>query len=131
MTAPQRTGWVGWNVFAAVMLMIGGFMSLFTGFIALVNDEWVVWGERGAVYLDLSEWAWVHLILGAILVLSGLGIMSGNVLARTVGVVIAALSMLINFLWLPAFPLWAVIVIVIDALVIWALTAHGAEMREA
>jgi hypothetical protein len=56
---------------------------------------------------------------------------SGNILARTVAVVVAGVSMLVNFLFIPVYPLWALTVITIDALVIWAVTAHGREMREA
>ena len=63
--------------------------------------------------------------------LSGIGVFSGNVLARTVGVIAASVSLIANFFFIPAYPLWALTVITIDLLVIWALTAHGKEMREA
>jgi len=125
----ETTGWVGWGIFAATMMIIGGGLNAFYGIIAAVNDDWVVWTNRGAVYLDISEWAWVHIIVGGLVVLAGIGVLSGNVLARTVGVVLAGISMLTNFFFLPAYPLWSLVVISIDALVIWALTAHGRELR--
>lgn len=125
------TGWVGWNIFAATMMIIGGSLNALYGLVAAVNDEWVVWTNRADVYLDLSAWGWVHMIVGALVVVAGFGVLSGNVLARTVGVILAGLSMLANFFFLPAYPLWALVVITIDALVIWALTAHGGEMRAA
>jgi hypothetical protein len=62
--------------------------------------------------------------------LSGIGVFSGNILARTVAVVLASISLIANFFFIPVYPLWALTVITIDALVIWALTAHGGEMRE-
>ena len=65
------------------------------------------------------------------MLLSGIGVFSGNLLARTVGVIIAALSLIANFFFIPAYPLWALAVVTIDVLVIWALTAHGREMRQA
>jgi hypothetical protein len=111
------------------MLMIGGSLNLFYGVIAAVNDEWVVFTNRSAVYLDVSEWGWVHIILGAVVFLAGIGVFSGNILARIVGVIVASISLLVNFFFIPVYPLWALIVITIDALVIWALTAHGREMR--
>jgi hypothetical protein len=80
------------------------------------------------VYLDLTTWGWVHIVAGVLVVLAGFGVLSGNVLARTVGVILAGLSIVANFLFLPVYPLWSIIVITIDVLVIWALTAHGREL---
>ena len=127
----QTTGWTGWIAFAGVMMMIGGLLNAFYGLIAVINDEWVVWGNRTAVYLDISQWGWVHIIVGLVVTLCGFGVFSGNVLARSVGVLIASLSLIVNFFFVPAYPLWAMTVIVIDALVIWALIVHGREMRTA
>jgi hypothetical protein len=125
----QRTGWTGWIVFAGVMLLIAGSLNIFYGIIAAVNDDWVVFTNRSAVYLDVSDWGWVHIILGGIVFLAGIGVFSGNILARIVGVIVASISLMANFLFIPVYPLWALTVITIDALVIWALTAHGREMR--
>jgi hypothetical protein len=125
----ERSGWTGWITFAGVMLIIGGSLGLIFGIIAAVNDNWVVFTNRGQVSLDLSTWGWVHIIVGAIVVLAGFGVFTGNILARIVGVAVAVVSLIANFLWLPVYPVWAIIIITIDVLVIWALTAHGGEMR--
>jgi hypothetical protein len=125
----EPTGWTGWIAFAGVMMIIGGALNLFYGIVAAVNDEWVVWTNRGDVYLDVSEWGWVHIILGAIVLLAGIGVFSGNILARTIGVIVASVSLIANFFFIPVYPLWALAVITIDILVIWALTAHGGEVR--
>ncbi len=125
----ERTGWTGWITFAGVMLIIGGSLGLIFGLVAAVNDNWVVFTNRGQVSLDLSTWGWVHIIVGAIVVLAGFGVFTGNILARIVGVAVAVVSLIANFLWLPVYPVWAIIIITIDVLVIWALTAHGGEMR--
>ena len=126
-----RTGWTGWIVFAGVMMIISGGLNAFYGLVAIVNDEWVVWTNRSSLYLDISQWGWVNLIIGLVMLLAGIGVFSGNFLARTVGVIVAALSLISNFFFIPAYPLWALVVITIDVLVIWALTAHGREMRQA
>ena len=126
-----RTGWTGWIAFAGVMMIISGGLNAFYGLVGIVNDEWVVWTNRASLYLDISQWGWVHLIVGLVMLLAGIGVFSGNFLARTVGVIVAALSLIANFFFIPAYPLWALIVITIDVLVIWALTAHGKEMRQA
>jgi uncharacterized membrane protein len=127
----ERTGWTGWITFAAIMMIIAGSLNLLYGIVAAVNDEWVVFTNRADVYLDISEWGWVHIIAGGIVLLTGIGLFSGNFLARTIAVIVAGLNMLVNFFFIPVYPLWAIIVITIDILVIWAVTAHGREMREA
>jgi hypothetical protein len=124
----ETTGWVGWSVFAAVMMFLAGGLNALYGLVAVLNDDWVVWTNRADVYLDLSTWGWVHMILGVLVVLAGVGVLSGNVLGRTVGVILACLSILANFFFIPVYPLWALTIITIDALVIWALTAHGREL---
>lgn len=128
-TTTETTGWVGWIAFAGVMMIIGGTLSTIFGFVAAVNDQWVVFQQGEDVLLDLSAWGWIHIIVGIIVVLCGFGVFTGNLFARTVGVIIAALSLIAQFFWLPVYPIWAIVVITIDALVIWALTAHGGEMR--
>jgi hypothetical protein len=127
----EPTGWTGWITFAGVMMIIGGALNLFYGIIAAVNDTWVVWTNRADVYLDISQWGWVHIILGGLVLLSGIGVFSGNILARTVGVIVASVSLMVNFFFIPVYPIWSLTVITIDVLVIWALTAHGREMRKA
>jgi hypothetical protein len=125
----ETTGWVGWSVFAAVMMFLAGGLNALYGLVAVLNDDWVVWTNRADVYLDLSTWGWVHMILGVLVVLAGVGVLSGNVLGRTVGVILACLSILANFFFIPVYPFWAITIITVDALVIWALTAHGSELR--
>jgi hypothetical protein len=131
VTYDERTGWTGWIVFAGVMMIIAGSLNVFYGIVAAVNDDWVGWTNRQNAFLDVSQWGWVHIIVGLIVLLSGIGLFSGNILARTVAVIIASISLVVNFFFIPVYPLWALTVITVDALVIWALTAHGREMRKA
>ena len=125
----EVTGWVGWIAFAGTMMIIAGTLNLFYGLIAAINDEWVVFGNRGDLYLDLTAWGWLHMVLGAVVLLAGIFLFTGNILARAVGVIVASVSIIANFLWMPAYPIWALIVITLDVLIIWALTAHGHEMK--
>jgi len=123
----EPTGWTGWVVFAAIMMMIAGSLNALTGFIALVNDDWVVWTNRDAVLVDLTAWGWALLILGTIVLLSGVGVLSGNVLARTVGVIGVSINLLANFFFIPVYPFWALAVIGINILIIWGLLDHADE----
>ena len=129
MGQQETTGWVGWIAFASSMMIIGGILSMIYGLIAAVNDEWVVFGNRADVYLDLSAWGWVHMLVGLLVFLCGIGLLSGKVFARTIGVIIAGISLIANFLIIPVYPFWAITIITINALVIWALTAHGHELK--
>lgn len=129
-TYREPTGWVGWIYFAAFLMILAGIMNAIYGFIAIVNDEWVVWGNQADLYFDLSTWGWAHLIIGIAVLLAGLGLFSGNILARTIAVVLAGLAVIANFLFIPAYPVWSLTVIAINVFVIYALTAHGGELRE-
>ena len=129
MSQNEPSGWaIGWALFAAVMLITVGCFQVIAGIAAIAEDELLVKGADYVLQLDVTTWGWVHLLLGAILILSGLGVMSGNVVARTVGVFVAALSMVANFAFIPWYPVWSIAVIAIDIAVIWALTAHGRDV---
>ena len=122
---------VGWAGFAGVMLIIYGVFDVIQGIVALVNDKFFVITEDYVFKFDVTTWGWIHLIGGIILIVAGAGIFSGNVLARTVGVVMAGLGVIWNFAWLPYYPIWSIIIIAICIAVIWALTAHGRDIVEA
>ena len=129
MSQNEPSGWaIGWALFAAVMLITVGCFQVIAGIAAIAEDELLVKGADYVLQLDVTTWGWVHLLLGAILILSGLGVMTGNVVARTVGVFVAALSMVANFAFIPWYPVWSIAVIAIDIAVIWALTAHGRDV---
>ena len=125
----EPSGWaIGWALFAAVVLITVGCFQVIAGISAIAEDDLIVKAPNYVFNLDVSQWGWIHLILGAILILSGLGIMSGNVVARTVGVFVAALSAIANFAFIPYYPVWSIAIIAIDIAVIWALTAHGRDV---
>ena len=129
MSQNEPSGWaIGWALFAAVMLITVGCFQVIAGIAAIAEDELLVKGADYVLQLDVTTWGWVHLLLGAILILSGLGVMSGNVVARSVGVFVAALSMVANFAFIPWYPVWSIAVIAVDIAVIWALTAHGRDV---
>ncbi len=119
---------VGWSAFAGVMLIIIGVMDVIQGLVAIVNDEFYVIGQGWVLELDITARGWIHLILGIVLILSGVGIFSANLAARTVGVVVAGFAAIVNFAWLPYYPVWSIIAICIA--IIWALTAHGRDIAE-
>ena len=124
----RRSGWGGWIIFASVIMILAGALNAIHGLVAIFNDEWVVWTNRGDLYFDLTTWGWIHLGVGIAVVLAGFGLLTGNVLARAVAVTMAGLSIIVNFLYMPAYPVWALTIIAIDVFVIYALTAHGRDL---
>ncbi|MFJ8660561.1 hypothetical protein [Streptomyces sp. NPDC093795] len=120
----------GWLMFAAVIMIFSGIMTLLGGISAIAKDD-VFLATRNYVYeLDLTGWGWIHLILGILILLTGVALLTGATWARVVGVGLAGLSMIANFMWLPYTPWWAVLLIAIDALVIWGLCVAPRPIRD-
>lgn len=128
--APEATGWVGWIAFAGTMMVIVGSLHVFQGLVALFNDDYYLVAKNGlTIHLDYTGWGWIHLIGGVVVAASGLGLFTGRMAARIVGVVVAVISLLVNFAFIAAYPFWSTIVIAIDVFVILALTVHGKEAQ--
>jgi hypothetical protein len=128
---PHRTRWTGWIAFAAFLMLMLGFFQGITGLAAIFNEDYYRVGPNGLVLeVDYTVWGLVHLALGVAVFLSGLGVLNGNVVARTVGVVLAGLSALANLAFVAAEPGWALTIVTVDVLVIYALIVHGHEMRD-
>jgi hypothetical protein len=124
------SGWVGWIGFAGVMMMLLGTFHAIQGLVALFNDEYYLVSSSGLVLsLDYTAWGWVHLVGGAVLIAAGLGVFGGQVWARAVGVTAAALSAIVNVGFLAAYPVWSLMMIALDVVVILALTVHGSEVK--
>ena len=121
-------GAVGVTVFAAVMLIIGGTMQALQGLVALVNDTFYVVGEEYLFQFDVTSWGWIHLILGIVVAVAGFSLLQGATWARTVAVIVASVSIIANFVWLPYYPLWSLILIGLGVAVIWAVTMHGRDV---
>jgi len=131
MTETRPSAWaIGYAMFAAIMLMVAGVLQFIAGLAGVIEDEFYLVTPDWIFQFDATAWGWIHIVIGIVLVLSGIGIFSGNVLARTVGVLIASLSLIANFLWLPYYPLWSIVVMFLDVAVIWALTVHGRDIAE-
>ena len=127
--AERRSSWaVGWTMFAAFMMVLIGGFHVMAGIIAILNDEFYTVTKEYIFQFDTSTWGWIHLILGIVIVLAGVGLLSGAVWARTVGVIMALISAFVGFAWLPWYPIWGVIFILIAMSVIWALTVHGRDL---
>ncbi len=125
--APKSTGWVGWIVFTAAMLLMLGVFNAVNGLAAIFADDIFVTGASGAVIFNVTTWGWVHLVLGVLAAATGVALMQGATWARAVAVGFVMLNMLTQLLFLPAYPFWSLLIIVLDVVVLWALIVHGDE----
>ena len=129
-TQPPPSGLaIGVTVTAAVILILGGVLHAMQGVVGLANNEFYVTTQNWIFKFDATTWGWVHILVGLIAIGTGIGLFYGAVWARTVGVIVAAVSVFANFVWLPYYPVWAILIIAFDFFVIWALTAHGRDMK--
>jgi hypothetical protein len=109
-----------------VMLMVGIFHA-FAGIAAIFENEFFVTGRNYAYEIDVTAWGWIHLIIGVIVAFAGISVYSGATWARVIGIVLAILSGVANFFFIPYYPVWAVLIIALDIAVIWALANYGPE----
>ena len=120
---------VGIITAAAVVLILAGVLNAMQGVVALATNEFYVVTQKWLFQFDVTTWGWVHILLGLIAAATGVALLTGAFWARLLGVIIAAVSVVANFLWLPYYPVWALIIIAFDVFVIWALTTHGQDMK--
>lgn len=131
VTSDEPSGWVGWIVFAGVMMVMVGSLHVIQGFVALFKDSYYVVPKSGLVVsVDYTAWGWIHIILGLIVGLAGVALFTGRMWARIIGIGLLLLSILANFAFMAAYPFWSLTVITVDILVIYALVVHGGELRD-
>ena len=132
MEESEVTGWVGWIVFAGTMMMLLGVFHAFEGLIALFRHSCIAFPTQGlTIQVSYTQWGWVQLIAGVLVFFAGLGLFTGRMWARTVGVILVSISALINFAWANLYPFWSLTLLALDFFIIYAIIAHGAEMKEA
>lgn len=111
----------GISIVAAALLFVAGLVAVFQGISALANDDLFVIGAEYVYKFDLTTWGWIHLIIGILAILVAGGLAVGADWARISAIIIASISIIAQFLWLPYYPLWAILIIALDLVVIWAV----------
>ena len=125
-TPEPTSGWVAGGVmFAAVMMVLIGSFEVIAGLTAIFDDEFFVVGANYTFELDTTAWGWIHLLLGALVVLAGAALFSGAAWAGIVALVLAVLAAIANFFFIPYYPFWAILEIALACWVIWAITRPG------
>jgi hypothetical protein len=114
----------GIAVFAGVIMIVGGAFQALEGLAGIVRDEWLVVAPSSIYAFDLTVWGVIHLLVGIALLVIGVSLLRGQTWARVAGMIVAVISAIVNFAWLPYSPWWAIMVIAVDVLIIWALASY-------
>lgn len=124
-------GWAGGIVFASTLLIVLGAFQVILGLTALFRSGYYVVTESGMVLnINYNVWGWLHFALGVLAVAAGLGLMKGQMWARAVGIALAVGSAIVNLAFIPAYPVWSIIVIALDVVIIYAIAVHGRDVVE-
>ena len=130
--AADPAGWVvGLSAFAGIMMMITGLFNAMEGVVALARNEVYVATPRYLFAFDLTTWGWIQIIVGIVIAVAGVGVITGKLWGRLVGIVLAALSMLANFAFIPYYPVWSLAIIALNVFVIWALCVYDRDAAAA
>jgi hypothetical protein len=128
---PERTAWVGWIIFAGLMLALLGIFQLVAGFVAVVDENYFEQTGAAPLFLavDQQTWGWLQLFLGAVAILIAAGLLYGNVVARVAGMGLVLVAAIWNLLAIGAYPIWSTIMISLNVVILYAIAVHGREMR--
>lgn len=117
----------GFAIFAGFLMLLSGLFQFFQGIAAVMRDQVFIIGPNYTYQFDLTTWGWTHIIIGIILALAGLAIFSGKLWGRILGIILASLSAIANFFFIPYYPFWSIIIITLDIVIIWALARYTPE----
>ncbi len=124
------SAWTGWIGFAAIILSIMGIFHIIAGFVALFQPD-VYTAAAGTVWVfDYSQWGWIHIIGGLLAFTAAGSLMQGNMYGRIIAVIVAGLSIVANMAFVPIYPVWSIMMVVIGFMVIWAVTVYGGQLKE-
>jgi hypothetical protein len=114
----------GWIVFAGIMFMVSSMLNVIWGIAAVSNSHFFV-GNASYILSDLNTWGWVAIGFGALEALAALSIFRGGAFGRWFGIAVASFAIVGAMMSIPAYPIWALVLVTIDILVVYGLAAHG------
>lgn len=130
-TQRTTTAWLGVDVFAGMVILLSGFFSGFQGLVALIGPSTYYATVSGSLFIfNVNGWGWWNLIVGVVFVITGISLLTGAGWARIAAIILAIISAVGQLFLIPVQPWWAVIVIAVDVLIIYALTVHGGQLRD-
>jgi hypothetical protein len=130
MAAKGSGAWAGWVLFAGTILLVTGLINVFQGIVALVDDERLALTPNKLVIVDVTGLGWTLLIAGLLMIGAGAGLLMAQTWARIVSIILVSLHLIIQVAWLGAYPVWSLLMIGLDAVILFALTARWSDARE-
>ena len=125
----KTSSWVGWVYFSGILMLVMSVFQAFLGFVALTNKSFYQVSQNSLNFYNFSAWGWGHLILSVILLTAGFSVLSGRIWGRIVGVIAFSISLLVNLVFMPAYPIWLTAAVIVDAVILYALIVHGHEAK--
>ena len=129
---PSRNFWSGWVAFAGLLMIVIGVLDFFQGLIAIIRSGYYVLTPQQIIVFDLTAWGWITLIWGIVLALTGAALLSAKSWARWLTIVVASLNFIVQlgFVGSSQYPLWALTILGLTVLVLYALIVRWGEVRE-
>jgi len=124
VSGPELAAGIG-VIFAATMMIVNGIFQIFQGLAAVVTDEFFVTLPDYVLNVDVSTWGWIHLVFGVVVAIAGFYLFSGSRVAGVLAIVVAGLSAITNFAFIPYYPIWSLLIIALDVFVIWGIARSG------
>lgn len=127
----EGAGWLGWIGFASFMLLLGGFFSIIAGIAALFKEGVVFSSYAGNLWiLDYSQWGWIHILIGVLAAVAAGSLLAGRMYGRVIAIIVAFASAVANMAFVPIYPFWSILVIVIDIMIVYSVMVHGGKLKE-
>lgn len=128
-TQQTPTGWVGWIYFASVLLMLNGALHILAGLTGIFNSDFYIAVNGQLLVFDYMTWGWAHLLIGAATLAIGVGLATGRYWARVASMAIVVVSIVANVAFLPVYPWWSTIALIVDVLILYSIALHSDEVR--
>jgi hypothetical protein len=119
----------GASIGAGALLLTSAVLTVLQGIQALVDHRPLIIGSNYVYKFNATGWGWIHIAAGIVLGIVAIGLISGAVWARVTAIVMACISIVVMFMWLPYYPMWSIIVIALDVIVIWAVATWETASR--
>jgi hypothetical protein len=125
----EVTGWVGWLGFASFMLLFAGFFNIIEGVADRARQAVFIHSSGDVWVLNYNKWGWINIVVGILLVIASLSLLKGGMYGRVFGALVVVVSMLAAAASIPIYPIWALLILVVDALILYAIVVHGHELK--
>jgi hypothetical protein len=132
VTVASKEFWTEWVGFAGLMMILIGVLNVIQGLIAIIRDDYYLLASEQVIVFDLTTWGWVMLIWGALVALAGYALAMGAGWARWFTIVVVSLNVVhqLSFVGSGQYTLWALTVLVLNVLVLYAVTVRWKDVQE-